>query len=113
MPTRLVGVLFLFVLAITVTEAAQIVGTLLVLSLAITPAAAAQRLSSRPAVVTALSITFAVIAADGGLLASLQSNTVKASVFVTFISFGIYLLVRLLNLVVRSRGTRRQSRPYA
>ncbi|HEY8730118.1 MAG TPA: metal ABC transporter permease [Acidothermaceae bacterium] len=112
-PTRLVGILFLFVLAITVTEAAQIVGTLLVLSLAITPAAAAQRLSSRPAVVTALSITFAVIAADGGLLASLQSNTVKASVFVTFISFGIYLLVRLLNLVVRSRGTRRQSRPYA
>lgn len=112
-PTRLVGVLFLFVLAITVTEAAQIVGTLLVLSLAITPAAAAQRLSSRPAVVTALSITFAVIAADGGLLASLQSNTVKASVFVTFISFGIYLLVRLINLVVRNRGTRRQSRPYA
>jgi len=112
-PTRLVGVLFLFVLAITVTEAAQIVGTLLVLSLAITPAAAAQRLSSRPAVVTALSITFAVIAADGGLLASLESNTVKASVFVTFISFGIYLLVRLINLVVRNRGTRRQSRPYA
>jgi len=112
-PTRLVGVLFLFVLAITVTEAAQIVGTLLVLSLAITPAAAAQRLSSRPAVVTALSITFAVIAADGGLLASLESNTVKASVFVTFISFGIYVLVRLINLVVRSRGTRRQSRPYA
>jgi zinc/manganese transport system permease protein len=112
-PTRLVGVLFLFVLAITVTEAAQIVGTLLVLSLAITPAAAAQRLSSRPAVVTALSITFAVIAADGGLLASLESNTVKASVFVTFISFGIYVLVRLINLGVRSRGTRRQSRPYA
>jgi len=36
---RLVGLLFLFVLALTVTEAAQIVGTLLVLSLAITPAA--------------------------------------------------------------------------
>ncbi len=102
-----------FVLAITVTEAAQIVGTLLVLSLAITPAAAAQRLSSRPAVVTALSIGFAVIAADGGLLASLESNTVKASVFVTFISFGIYVLARLVNVAVRSRGTRRQSRPYA
>ena len=53
--TRLVGVLFLYVLALTVTEAAQIVGTLLVLSLAITPAAAAQRLSARPAVVTGLS----------------------------------------------------------
>jgi zinc/manganese transport system permease protein len=91
---RLVGLLFLFVLALTVTEAAQIVGTLLVLSLAITPAAAAQRLSARPAVVTGLSIAFALIAADGGLLASLQSSTVKASVFVTVFSFLIYVIAR-------------------
>src|SRR4030088_42223 len=74
--TRLVGLLFVYVLALTVTEAAQVVGTLLVLSLAITPAAAAQRLSARPAVVTGLSIAFALVAADGGLLASLQSSTV-------------------------------------
>ena len=93
--TRLVGILFLFVLALTVTEAAQIVGTLLVLSLAITPAAAAQRLSARPAVVTALSMLFALLAADGGLVASLQFPKVKASVFITAISFGLYLLARL------------------
>jgi zinc/manganese transport system permease protein len=91
---RLVGLLFLFVLALTVTEAAQIVGTLLVLSLAITPAAAAQRLSARPVVVTSLSVLFALLACDGGLLASLQSNTVKASVFVTAFSFGIYVVAR-------------------
>ena len=35
--TGLLGIVFLYVLAVTVTEAAQIVGTLLVLSLAITP----------------------------------------------------------------------------
>ena len=92
--TRLVGILFLFVLALTVTEAAQIVGTLLVLSLAITPAAAAQRLSARPVVVTGLSVLFALLAADGGLVMSLQFPTVKASVFVTAISFAIYLLAR-------------------
>jgi zinc/manganese transport system permease protein len=92
---RLVGLLFLFVLALTVTEAAQIVGTLLVLSLAITPAAAAQRLSARPAVVTGLSILFALLACDGGLIASLESNTVKASVFVTVFSFAIYALARI------------------
>ncbi len=45
-PVRLLGIVFLFVLAFTVTEAAQIVGTLLVLSLAITPAAAAHRLAN-------------------------------------------------------------------
>ncbi len=93
---RLVGLLFLFVLALTVTEAAQIVGTLLVLSLAITPAAAAQRLAARPAVVTGLSVLFALLACDGGLLASLQSNTVKASVFITAFSFGIYVVSRAL-----------------
>ena len=92
---RLVGLLFLFVLALTVTEAAQIVGTLLVLSLAITPAAAAQRLSARPAVVTGLSIVFALLACDGGLIASLESDTIKASVFVTVFSFAIYALARI------------------
>jgi zinc/manganese transport system permease protein len=101
---RLVGVAFLVVLALTVTEAAQIVGTLLVLSLAITPAAAAQRLSARPAVVTALSVLFALVASVGGLVAALETN-VKASVWITTISFAIYVLARLAGarVVVRRR----------
>jgi zinc/manganese transport system permease protein len=94
--TRLLGIIFLFILALTVTEAAQVVGTLLVLSLAITPAAAAQRLSARPLVVTAISVGFALIASDGGIIASLISNTVKPSVFVTSISFVIYVLARII-----------------
>ncbi len=104
-PVRLLGLVFLFVLAFTVTEAAQVVGTLLVLSLAITPAASAQRLATSPFAVFGLSIGFALIAADGGILASLQSSTVKPSVFVTGISFGIYVLARLLG--PRLRGQRR------
>ncbi len=94
-PTRLLGIAFLLILALTVTAAAQIVGTLLVLSLAITPAAAAMRLSARPIAVAALSVLFAVLASDGGLLASLAAPTIKPSVFITFISFGIYALSRL------------------
>jgi zinc/manganese transport system permease protein len=104
----LVGLLFLYVLALTVTEAAQIVGTLLVLSLAITPAAAAQRLSARPSVVTGLSVLFALLACDGGLIASLESNTVKASVFVTAFSFGIYVLARVAGTMI---GRNRHARP--
>jgi len=98
-PVRLAGLAFLFLLAVTVTEAAQIVGTLLVLSLAITPAAAAHRLSSRPAVVAGLSVLFALVASDGGLvmsLGALNSTNVPASAFITAISFGVYLLARLL-----------------
>ncbi|BBZ75262.1 putative ABC-transporter transmembrane protein [Mycolicibacterium anyangense] len=94
-PTRLVGLLFVYILAITVTEAAQIVGTLLVLSLAITPAAAASRLSARTPVVIALSIGFALLAADGGLLLSLVHGNVKASVFIATISFVVYLAARV------------------
>ena len=73
-PVRGLGLLFLVVLALMVTGAAQVVGTLLVLSLAITPAAAAQRLSASPLVVAGLSIVFAVIAADGGVLASSRAT---------------------------------------
>lgn len=102
-PVRLLGIIFLFILALTVTEAAQVVGTLLVLSLAITPAAAAQRLSARPVVVTSLSILFALIASIGGLLISLQLGTVKPSVFVTSISFVIYILARLIGPSIRQK----------
>jgi zinc/manganese transport system permease protein len=108
-PVRLLGFVFLVVLALTVTAAAQVVGTLLVLSLAITPAAAAQRWTPNPLRVTALSIVFALVAADGGILASLASTTVKPSVFVTSISFGIYLVSRLLG----PRLTRRSRRAVA
>jgi zinc/manganese transport system permease protein len=94
-PVRALGAVFLLILALTVTEAAQIVGTLLVLSLAISPAAAAQRLSANPSAVTWLSIGFALLATEGGIVASLASDTVKPSVFITAISFGIYLTARL------------------
>jgi zinc/manganese transport system permease protein len=102
-PVRLLGIIFLFVLALTVTEAAQIVGTLLVLSLAITPAAAALRLSAKPATVTFLSICFALMASVGGLIASLLSNTVKPSVSVTAISFTIYIIARVMGSTIRPR----------
>jgi zinc/manganese transport system permease protein len=103
---RALGIVFLLVLAFTVTEAAQVVGTLLVLSLAIAPAAAAQRLSASPVVVTGLSVLFAFIAADGGILASLASTTVKPSVFVTTFSFVIYLAARVAGRT-RNRGVTR------
>ncbi|MFN8034784.1 MAG: metal ABC transporter permease [Acidimicrobiia bacterium] len=101
-PVRALGIVFLLVLALTVTAAAQVVGTLLVLSLAITPAAAAQRLTANPLRATAISVGFALLAADGGILASLASGTVKPSVFVTSFSFAIYLGARAAGAQRRS-----------
>lgn len=95
LPLRMLNILFLLVLAVAVTEASQIVGTLLVLSLAITPAATALRLSVKPLGISLLSITFALIAASGGLLLSFIFDTIKPSVFITGLSFLLYVLVRL------------------
>lgn len=102
-PTRLVGLAFLLLLCVTVTEAAQVVGTILVLSLVITPAAAAQRVSSRSAIVVALSVLFALIAADGGLVVNIvYAPHVRASSIITFIAFGIYAIARGLSAVRRT-----------
>jgi zinc/manganese transport system permease protein len=106
-PTGVLGIVFLFILAITVTEAAQIVGTLLVLSLAITPAAAAQRLSASPFAVSVLSVAMAVLAADGGILLSFQFPTVKPSVLIVAISFAFYVVARLVGPAI---GARRRDR---
>src|SRR3984957_10716979 len=110
-PTGVLGIVFLFILAITVTEAAQIVGTLLVLSLAITPAAAAQRLSANPFTVSVLSVAMAVLAADGGILLSFQFPTVKPSVLIVAISFAFYVVARLVGPAVASRRRDRFAAP--
>jgi len=94
-PVKLLSIVFLYILALTVTAAAQIVGTLLVLSLAITPAAAAIRLATKPRSVVLLSVLFALLASVGGIILSLASNTLKPSVCVTTISFGLYVFARL------------------
>lgn len=112
-PVRRLGLVFLLLLALTVTEAAQVVGTLLVLSLAITPAAAARRWTANPLAFTMLSVLFALLAADGGFLLSLalSDTDIKASVLIAFVSFGIYLASFVAE---RLRGDeRRGSAPVA
>ena len=93
-PVNALSLIFLLLLALTVTEAAQVVGTLLVLSLAITPAAAARRWTANPLAFTAVSVLFALVAADGGFLLSLAlaDTDIKASVLIAFVSFGIYVV---------------------
>ena len=94
-PVKALNIVFLYILALAVTAAAQVVGTLLVLSLAITPAASAFRLASKPRTVVVLSVLFAMLASIGGIVVSLASNTLKPSVCVTTISFGLYVFARL------------------
>lgn len=102
LPVRVLGLVFAVALGVTVAEAVQVVGVLLVLTLVITPAAAAQRLSANPATAVGLSTLFALLASDGGIVASLTS-TIPASVFVAGISFAIYVAARAWTRVAAQR----------
>lgn len=92
-PVPALNLVFAVLVGLAAAQAVQIVGALLVLSLLITPAAAAAAVTSSPGRSIALTIVFAEIAAVGGMLLSLAPG-VPVSVFVTTISFVIYLACR-------------------
>ena len=102
-PVRALGILFAALVGIVAAQGVQIVGALLVMSLLITPAAAAARVFSSPAVTIVASVVFAEIAAVGGIVLSLAPG-VPISVFVTVISFAIFVVCWLVE---------RQRRPPA
>jgi zinc/manganese transport system permease protein len=93
-PTRRLSMLFMVLLALTVSVAVQTVGALLVLALLVTPAAAALRIASGPLAVSLLSMLFATVSVVGGILLALGSS-VPISPFVTSLSFLIYLVCRI------------------
>lgn len=93
LPMRPLSVIFAILLGLACAQGVQIVGALLVMSLLITPGAAAMRLTADPTKVLWLSVLFAEISAVGGLLLSLAPG-LPVSVFVTTISFVIYVLCR-------------------
>ena len=66
-PVRLLGVVFMVLLAWTVAQAVQVVGVLLIFSLLVTPAAAAQHLTARPVLGMAWSVLLAVVSVWAGL----------------------------------------------
>ncbi|WP_333618941.1 metal ABC transporter permease [Dietzia sp.] len=99
---RVLNMVFAVLLGLVAAQAVQIVGALLVLSLLITPAAAAAAVVRSPGAAIALSVVFAEIAAVGGLLLSLAPG-VPISVFVTTISFAIYVICRTAS-AVKNKG---------
>lgn len=102
-PVRALSIIFMFLLGLSVALSIQVVGALLVLALIITPSAAALRVTSSPRLVVLLSILFAVTAVVGGIMVALGGR-IPISPYVTTISFGIYLVCRLLGRRRRRRG---------
>lgn len=93
-PIRALSLAFMLVLGLAVALCVQIVGALLVLALLVTPAAAAARITASPVLLPVLSVVFALVSMEGGILLALGS-TIPVSPYVTTISFVIYLGCRL------------------
>ncbi|MEU6377031.1 metal ABC transporter permease [Streptomyces sp. NPDC046909] len=94
-PVRTLSFAFMLVLGLSVALSVQVVGALLVLSLVVTPAAAAARVTASPVLLPALSVLFAVLAIEGGILLAL-GGSIPISPYVTTVSFTIYVVCRLV-----------------
>jgi zinc/manganese transport system permease protein len=100
-PVGALGILFLALVAITVSEGVQVVGALLILALLVTPAAVAQRLTTRPFRAMGLSALLAVAFTWIGLTLGYYTPY-PVSFFITALAFGTYLFTLALELGWRS-----------
>ena len=99
-PTRALGFGFLVLLALAVAATAEITGALLVFALLVTPAATAQRLTARPGLGIALSVALALAVTWVGLTIAFFSPY-PVGFWVTTLSFGLYVAVRVGEAIVR------------
>lgn len=94
-PTGLLGLAFLLLLGLAVAATAEITGALLVFALLVTPAATAQQITARPGPGLALSVALALAVTWLGLGIAYFSPY-PVGFWVTSLSFGLYVAVRLL-----------------
>jgi zinc/manganese transport system permease protein len=109
-PVRTLTIGFLILVAITVSMSVQVIGVLLVFTLLVGPAATAMRLVKRPLWAIGLAMVLGVLYVWVGIF--LAINVVNAtwppSFFISTLSFGVYLPVRLLSALWNER--RKQKR---
>jgi zinc/manganese transport system permease protein len=88
-PIRFVSTAFLMIVAVAVSECAQIVGVLLVFTLMVGPAAAALAFTRRLAAAVALAVAFALFEAWGGLTLAFYTDW-PTSFWITALSGLVY-----------------------
>jgi zinc/manganese transport system permease protein len=94
-PTRTLALAFLLLLGMAVAATAEITGALLVFALLVTPAATAQQITARPGPGLALSVALALAVTWLGLGIAYFSPY-PVGFWVTSLSFGLYVAVRLV-----------------
>ena len=104
-PTFILGIVFMLLVAVATSIAVQVVGVLLIFSLMVTPAAIAQQLAKRPQRVILISVGVALMATWLGLFIAFY-EPYPVSFFITSIVFIAYLLSRLANRVMKGSKAR-------
>ena len=104
-PMRFVSTAFLAIVALAVSECAQIVGVLLVFTLLVGPAAAAQRITSRLWLGVALSVLLALLDAWGGLTLAFYTDW-PTSFWITALSGLVYFAALFAREVREGRDGR-------
>jgi len=104
-PGRLVSVVFLMILAASVTEAVQVVGALLTLALLVMPAAIATRWAVRPSRAILLAIAVGLLITWSGLTLGYYLPY-PVSFFITTLGFGLYVLTRAAEMLGRLKAAR-------
>ena len=93
-PVQFLSIMFLLVLALTVSQAVEVVGTLLVFALLIVPAASA-KLTSRPFSALILSMAISLFSTWAGLVFSLIGHQ-PASFYIVAITSLFYVFSRMI-----------------
>jgi zinc/manganese transport system permease protein len=94
-PTHFLSIIFLVLVAITVSISVQVVGVLLIFTLLVGPAATAMRLVTSPFSAISLAIVLGLLYSWVGIYLAAITN-LPVSFFIATLSFGVYLPVRLL-----------------
>ncbi len=94
-PVRLLTLMFLMIVAVTVSLAVQVVGSLLVFTLLVGPGATASRLTSGPCRAILISAMLGVAYMVAGVSLAGLSGDWPVSFFIASISFLVYMPVRM------------------
>ena len=109
-PVGLLTLMFLLVVAVTVSLAVQVVGALLVFTMLVGPGATASRLAQSPGRAIVLAALLGVAYMFAGVTLAGLSGDWPVSFFIASISFAVYLPVRIFH---RGKGRRPVGRPMA
>ncbi len=103
-PVRFLSIVFMVVIAVTVSLAIQVMGALLVFTLLVGPPATAVRLVKSPRAALSVSVALGLLDVFFGILLAAVAGSLPVSFFIAGLSFIVYLPVRLLSPLGREEG---------